>query len=330
VAGDQYARNVNETNAFDVTLMAEAENLYGLGFKFTYDTGKLTLNTKTLQAPWAGACAELPQPAGTVAYVCNLLSGPEWDGGAIATFNFTANAGPAGPGPWTALFDIAHLPADTNSGALGGIKVFVNNAGFDAPSTTDRNITDVDDGEITIDGLANYTGFVDLQGRANDSGAVFEVYNQAATSGATVYASGTTASSGKYTTAYVSLWQLVIGQTYYFQVDRALYLPTTAVAKYLPSEDLPTAWQHSKLLATRPLESVTTVVLLGGDATNDNVIDSGDAGCIGGAYGLTPAACGTGGTSDVNEDGKMDILDLTLMGGNYTKTSSDPTLAWTP
>jgi len=265
-----------------------------------------------------------------VAYVCNLLNEAEWDGGAIATFNFTAKAGPAGTGPWTALFDIAHLPAHTNSGALGGIKVFVNNAGFDAPSTTDRNITDVNDGEITIDGLANYTGFVDLQGRANDSGAVFEVYNQAAHAGDTLFASGTTASSGKYTTAYLTPWQLVIGQTYYFQVDRALYLPTTAVAKYLPTEDLPTDWQHSKLLATRPLESVTTVVLLGGDATDDNVIDGGDAACIGGRYGTTPAACGTGGTSDVNEDGKMDILDLTLMGGNYTKTSSDPTLTWTP
>ena len=85
-------RHVNETNSFDVTLMADAENLYGLSFKFTYDTAKLTLNTKTLQGVWADACAELlPQPTGTVAYRCTLTSGPEWDGGAIATFNFTAN-----------------------------------------------------------------------------------------------------------------------------------------------------------------------------------------------------------------------------------------------
>jgi hypothetical protein len=47
--GDQYVRHVNETNSFDVTLMAEAENLYGLSFKFAYDAAKLTLNSKTLQ-----------------------------------------------------------------------------------------------------------------------------------------------------------------------------------------------------------------------------------------------------------------------------------------
>ena len=331
-ANDQYVRHVNETNLFDVTLMADAENLNGLSFKFTYDAVKLTLNTKTLQGVWDGACEELlPQPPGAVAYRCTLTSGPEWDGGAIATFNFTANAGPTGNGPWTALFDVAHAVADTSSAAVGGVKVFVNNAGFDAPSTADRDIaeTPADDGQIIIDGLANYTGFVDLQGRANDSGALFEVHNQALKSGATVYANGTTASSGKYTTAYASTWQLVIGQTYWFQVDRALYLPTTAVASYISSV-IPTDWQHSKVLATRPLESVATVMLLGGDATNDNVIEVSDATCIGGRYGQAPAACGSGGTSDVNEDGKMDILDLTLMGGNYGKTASPAPAAWTP
>ena len=64
--------------------------------------------------------------------------------------------------------------------------MFVNNGGFDAPSgTAGRTITDTpDDGQIIIDGLANYTGYVDLQGRANDSGAVFQAYNQAAKAGA--------------------------------------------------------------------------------------------------------------------------------------------------
>ena len=209
--------------------------------------------------------------------------------------------------------------------------MFVNNGGFDAPSgTAGRTITDTpDDGKIIIDGLANYTGYVDLQGRANDSGAVFQAYNQAAKTGATEYANGTTASGGKYTTAYVSTWQLVIGQTYWFQVDRALYLPTTAVASY-NSSVVPTDWQHSKTLATRPLQSVTTLVLLGGDASNDNAVEILDAGCIGARYGLTPLVCGTDGTSDVNEDGKMDILDLTLMGGNFGKTASPAPATWGP
>ena len=173
-AGDQYVRHVNETNTFDVTLMAEAEKLYGLSFKFSYDAVKLTLNgAPAFQGVWSGKCAALlPQPTGTLAYRCKLTDPIEWDGGPIATFNFTANTQPSGRGPWTALFDVAPAVADTSSAAVGGVKVFVNNAGFGAPSTADRDITETDpvadDGQIIIDGLANYTGYVDLQGRAND------------------------------------------------------------------------------------------------------------------------------------------------------------------
>ncbi len=66
------------------------------------------------------------------------------------------------------------------------------------------------------------------------------------------------------------------------------------------------------------------MVLLGGDATNDNIIDNPDATLIGGAYGNTGIVCTAGGAcSDVTGDGKVDILDLTLMGGNYSKTASD-------
>ena len=48
------------------------------------------------------------------------------------------------------------------------------------------------------------------------------------------------------------------------------------------------------------------------------------------AYTGAPAGLRIGGTSDVNEDGKMDILDLTLMGGNFGKTASPAPATWTP
>ncbi len=83
------------------------------------------------------------------------------------------------------------------------------------------------------------------------------------------------------------------------------------------------------ILDVRPLTSLNTLLLLGGDAVNDNLIDIKDAGCIGSAYALPPAVCGIGptlGTSDVNGDGVMDILDLTLMSGNFTLNQSP----WTP
>ena len=121
--------------------------------------------------------------------------------------------------------------------------------------------------------------------------------------------------------------QLYIGSTYYFQINRPLYLPTTILVYSDPIGDpVPDEWANSAGALVRPLTSLNTVVLLGGDATNDNVISIGDASCIGGQYGLTPGVCGVGGTGDVNEDSVVNILDLTLMGGNYEKNSSP----WTP
>ena len=322
--GDQYVRGVNESTSFNVDLNVDGENLYGVSFRFTYDPNYLTFNgSPTFVGPWAGKCAVVGSPpTGTFAYTCNLTGGPAWNGGTLATFNFTAN-GPTltGNGPWTTTYDISHLEAHTNAGAQGGVKVFVNNAGFNAPSTGDRDITDSNDGQINITGIAKFTGFVDLQGRPNDSGAVVSVYNQSATSGATLLANGTSVSSGKYTTNYVGPNLLTVGTTYYFQVDRALYLPTTV--KY-PS--LAANWAQSKLMTVRPLTSLATFVLLGGDGTNDDTIDINDGTCIGNAYGNPPAVCNVTGSSDVNGDGTTSILDLVLFGGNYGASASP----WTP
>jgi hypothetical protein len=111
---------------------------------------------------------------------------------------------------------------------------------------------------------------------------------------------------------------LQVGTTYWFFVDRDLYLPT-----YIPGGP----WNPNDVLTSRPNTSLATLLLLGGDATNDNLIENGDAACIGSAYGGTTNTCiGTGANSDVNGDGKIDIYDLVLMGGNYTLTYSN----WTP
>jgi len=323
-------RNENEGDAFNVALKVEAEKLYGLAFSYTYDTNLLTLNSTTFTAPWIGRCTDL-STLGEVAYVCYLMGGPEWDGGTVATFNFSANgAGLTGDGPWTAIYNISHLEADTSAGAIGGVKVFVNNAGYNAPSTAARDITDTNDGQINITGLANFTGFINLQGRPDDSGAVIQVYGAAPKAGAVLLAQGASVSSGAYTTAYETGQQLTVGTTYYFQVDRALYVPTTAmktITGLLPA--VPDDWQNYADLLVRPLTTLNTVLLLGGDATDDDMIELSDAVCIGAQYGsAAPVACGTGadfgaGTSaDVNGDGKVDLLDLVLMGGNYEKNSS--------
>ncbi len=324
---DETTVGVDEDESFDVTLDLDAENLYGITFQIDYDDSMLTLDGVAFASPWSGGiCADLGSTPGSVSYYCNLISGPAWDAssGTFATLSFTAedNGGLTGDGPWTNYLDIAHMEADSSTAAIGGVKVFLNNAGYGAPSVAARDITDTDDGQIDITGLANYSTFVDLQGRANDSGATLSVFDQLTIAGSTELANGASASSGALNTAHLAPETLTVGDTYYLQIDRDLFLPTTA--------DADTDYAHSALLDTRPYTSLGNVVLLGGDAYNDNTIDMSDASCIGGAYGTAATTCGggspAGSSPDVNEDGIVDILDLVLMGGNYTLTASP----WTP
>jgi hypothetical protein len=175
---------------------------------------------------------------------------------------------------------------------------------------------------IALTPIAGYTGFIDVQGRADDSGAVLNVYG-ANTLTAPALATASSAKGGSYTTPSGSM--LVVGTVYYFAVDKPLYVKTWSLGT-LPASTVP-----SKQLSTAALTSLAQLVLKGGDATNDEAVDVGDATCVGSQYGTTGGLCGAapgtpGTASDVNGDGKVDILDLTLMGGNYGITSSP----WVP
>ena len=266
------------------------------------------VGSPTFTSPWdTAACLELTGlAAGQVGYRCNFITSDfEWDGGEVARFTFHAiDSG-------TAIFDILHEDElQLSSGAVGGVKIWVNNAGFNESSTADRDITDTNDGELAVY-ITQFTGFIDLQGRPNDSGALVSLYSDA---GTTLIAGGNSASSGKHTTAYESGQYLDDSVTYNIFVDRDLFLPTFA---YLEVG-----------LTGNPLTTLQQLLLLGGDATNDDSIDISDATCIGNAYGTSDNECSAfeGGLSDVNEDGIVNIYDLTLMGGNYYKSVS----TWTP
>lgn len=65
-----------------------------------------------------------------------------------------------------------------------------------------------------------------------------------------------------------------------------------------------------------------TTTLLGGDANNDGKIDVSDLTCVGGDFGGANSCAG--GTSDINGDGSINILDLVLVGGNYTLKTPQP------
>jgi hypothetical protein len=87
---------------------------------------------------------------------------------------------------------------------------------------------------------------------------------------------------------------------------------------------VPTDWTNSALAATRPLTSLAFAFLLGGDATNNDVVDLFDAGCIGAFYQqpFTDCSGAPGSSPDVKVNGAVDIFDLVLMGSNYELTYS--------
>ncbi|NLE75489.1 MAG: hypothetical protein GX605_01895 [Chloroflexi bacterium] len=235
-------------------------------------------------------------------------------GQTAATFGFTADGSSltSGDGPWETLLDVS--ATGTTAGALGGVKVCVNNAGYGEPSAVGRDIADADDGKVNSLG-GQFSGLLDVQRRPNDSGAVLSVYDQATKVGAMLLAQGAGLAGGRVQALGVAGGApLMLRETYRLFVDRPLYLPTTAAA----AADL----VHYSLLNEGPVTSLPTLLLPGGDATDDDAIDIADAGCIDGHFGQAPGICGVDGTSDVNGDGLVGILDLVLMGGNYGLSAS--------
>lgn len=313
LTAEQIERRVANQETFDIVLKADAVDVYGLSFVYQYDTTKLQLINTTLDPYWGefseyGRCEVIPGLlTGQVGYYCfQYNTTAEWDGGNIATFTFKAiDSG-------TTYFDVL-VDEDLTAGAVAGVKVWVNNAGYNLPSVETRLLTDIDDGKLIIDAISNFTGFIDLEGRPNDSGALVQVFDAA--SAGTLKATALSESSGKYTTAYVTgQWMVVsvlpdYSVPYVIMIDRALFLPILVKTQPLTSS---------------PLHTLVTLVLLGGDGTDDNLIDIADASCIGNAYGTSTNVCsgGAGANSDVNGDGIVNIYDLTLMGGNFTKTFS--------
>ncbi len=313
--------NVYENESFDVKLMIDAVNLSAVAFDISYDSSRLTLDNLTFVAPWNGNCLPVGTPvAGRVYQSCNLAPPPTptgytQAGSVLAILSFTAenNGGLLDPGPWTTHLDIKALTSA--SAAIGGVKVFVNNAGYGA--SAQLPIDDSQDGQINITPTGQFTGFIDLQGRPNETGGTVTVYDSSTVGSAIALAAGTSNSGGSYTTSGIAGAFLPLGQTFWLYADAPLFLPTTA--------DVDLVYAHSAVLTIRPLTLLNPLMLRGGDATDNNFVNILDATCIGTDFGGVISTCSTG-NSDVNADGVINVLDLTLMGTNWQHAYSE----WTP
>jgi hypothetical protein len=76
-------------------------------------------------------------------------------------------------------------------------------------------------------------------------------------------------------------------------------------------------------VAANGVVSASNTKLLGGDANNNGKVEIGDLTCIGSNFNTATTVC-TGGSADINIDGVVNIQDLAITGGNYDLTSPQP------
>lgn len=147
-------------------------------------------------------------------------------------------------------------------------------------------------GAITVLGTGTITGTVQIQARTDYSGASVTADGDGDTSDA--------------------------GGAYSLSVPEGTWTVAVELARYLD------ALKTGVSVTDGGTTSLPAVLLKGGDANDDDVIDISDAGIIGGQFGLAGGAV-TDQRADINADGEVDIVDLVLMGGNYGDTSP---VAW--
>jgi hypothetical protein len=168
----------------------------------------------------------------------------------------------------------------------------------------------LDDGAVEVFDATTVTGRIDLQGRADDAGAVL------------AFAQGVNQGYGPYTFSTSDYW----GDISAADVVDDTYGVTVSMDRYL---DVTTA-SGITVDITDDDQVLSTLVLLGGDADGSNLIDISDAGIIGSAYGSSPGDTNWDASADINGDGTVNILDLALMGGNYNADSATAYAGWTP
>lgn len=162
---------------------------------------------------------------------------------------------------------------------------------------------------VTVCGKANVSGVISLQGRTTpiDIGTV-TLTDASSTFGP--YTTNFDATTGAY--SFTDINVLPGGSNYEFLAEHSLYLDNAKTETLSPGSNLTN--QNTRLL--------------GGDADNSGGVTIGDLACIGSDFGGAPTLCGdplsNNGITDINADGVVNILDLSIAGGNYGKSSPQP------
>jgi hypothetical protein len=270
-----------ETSKVKINL-TDVANLYGYQFVVNYDKTKVTA---------------------TGAFVNTFFDTT----GDYAPWNATCSDG-------TCKFSVSKLSPQmpvTGTGTVAEITFTGTNAGeFDVTVGNDGILSDRDANVIghtvgaplhlTVCGFATVSGVVSLQGRATPINAGTVTLTNGAFG---PYTTNFDAVTGAWSISNVKV--LPGGTNYTFDATHGLYLGN----------------RMTHTLTAGSSYVAPNTKLKGGDADNSGLIDVSDITCISGSFGGAPATCGTTGSSDINADGLVNILDLVLPGGNYGLTT---------
>ncbi len=267
--------------------LASISNLYGYQLEVSYDSSKVSATGTFTDTFFDTATAFIPTG---------------WDadcGSGVCRFSAT-HMNPTGPTNGT-----GPLAQITFTGVSAGVIPLA----FTLHYLSDRDGFPLEHtagtATLTVYGSATVSGTVKLQGRSVP-----------VTTGTVML----TDTSGKFapTVAIFSetsgFFSAVVpvdltGSTYQLDAAHSLYLTNRLIGVSLSYN---TNYQAA------------TTTLLAGDATNDGTIGLLDLSCVGGDFGRTPGTCSGRGGSDINADTFVNILDLTLIGGNYQLSSPRP------
>ncbi|MGQ9493274.1 MAG: right-handed parallel beta-helix repeat-containing protein [Anaerolineae bacterium] len=278
--GSEISRmKVGETKTLDVKVWADS--LYGLQFIANYDTAPIDKSAHSWTIGpfypdyivWDGLTDE---SAGTVKFAASQQApthtlNSALDGDEVADITFLGVV----PGLSTVHFTNVKL-ADKDANEY--------------PATIQDHLIIVEAATGTIVGVVN------LQGRANDSGAQISVVPGGY--------GATTVATGAFTVTEVP--------------EGSGYTVFAEMARYLDAQ------KAGVTVVGGMTTDVGTVTLPGGDVNDDDYIDIADLAAIGGIFGTAVDPATT--RQDINYDGWVDILDLVLAAGNYNLSSPVP---WT-
>ncbi|MEK7787728.1 MAG: cohesin domain-containing protein, partial [Chloroflexota bacterium] len=272
--------------------LTSVTNLYGYQFQVSYDMGKVSA---------------------TGAFVDSFFD-TDPDASIPPSWNASCAAGVCK----FAVSKLAPATASTGSGPLAKITFTGAASGLTALTFTSDILSDKDGntithskttGWLTVYGTATINGTVNLQGRGTPitDGTVTLTERYGIFAPVTVPFDGAT---GAFSASVP-----VDGPTEYILVaSHSLYL----------SNKLGDSLTGGGIVISSGTVTAPTTTLKGGDANNDGTIGLGDLTCIGGDFGGVPGTCGGTGSSDINGDTMVNILDLVLPGGNYGLSTPQP------